>query len=66
MLADSFFNVLKTVTTDSQGEYGFSVTLSSYYPYYLSAGKSGFVAETKSVTGMVNTILIFECAIVAI
>ncbi len=50
LLSDSLYNVLKVVTTNSQGAYSFYVTLSGNSPYSLSVSKTGFKTQTESVT----------------
>lgn len=50
LLADSTYNILGWATTNSQGYYSISVTLSGNSPYYLSAAKTRFNSQTKTVT----------------
>ena len=50
LLADSLDNILTAVTTNSQGAYSFYVTLTGNSPYALSASKTGFETQTKTVT----------------
>ncbi len=49
-LADCYFNILGSTTTNSQGEYSLSVTLNGNSPYYLSAAKNyRWDTDTKTV-----------------
>lgn len=49
VLVDSFFAILKSVTTNSQGEYSFTVTLTGYSPYFLTASHIYYQTEMKTV-----------------
>jgi len=49
VLADCYYNILGFDTTDSSGDYSFSVTLNGNSPYYLSVAKTGFESDTKTV-----------------
>ncbi len=40
ILADCYFNILDTTTTNGQGDYSFSVNLNGNSPYYLTATKN--------------------------
>lgn len=40
VLVDSYFNILGSTTTNSQGDYSLSVTLNGNSPYYLSVAKN--------------------------
>ncbi len=51
MLADCYFNILGIDTTDSSGDYGFSVTLNGNAPYYLTATKTRFNSGMETVYG---------------
>lgn len=47
ILADCYSYILDWDTTDSEGDYSFSVTLNGNSPYKLSATKAGFITEVK-------------------
>lgn len=50
-ISDSYFNFLGSTTTNSQGYYSMSITLSGNSPYYLSAAKNPrYDPDIKTVT----------------